>query len=282
MQGAIPLNANIEAIEGVLRDGDCSGPPPALTLPGQRQGRRVVSKAGPTRCSMKTIASLVIAMACMEAVQAQTPAQMEYDRQQREYWRAQEQQRQEQMRQQQIMQDNARRQQEESARAMGAGVPQGSGAAGPGARSTGAGAMGSRAGANLEQARQVWLKRPPLPPAQNPLLGLWTRPQTSSRDPFAQLGAMMKGGLCEVLFSGDAVFEFKPDALLGIDKRTHHVEPLDRVEYRGDAKRVVVIPKTTLKLIVFDFEGPDRINWAGQNCRLSRWNATARNANSGR
>jgi hypothetical protein len=55
---------------------------------------------------------------------AQTPAQMEYERQQREYWRQQEQQRQEQQRQQQLMQDNARRQQEESSRI---NAPQGQG-----------------------------------------------------------------------------------------------------------------------------------------------------------
>src|SRR5258706_11539221 len=47
---------------------------------------------------------------------AQTPAQMEYERQQREYSRQQEQQRQEQQRQQQQMNENARRQQEESRR----------------------------------------------------------------------------------------------------------------------------------------------------------------------
>jgi len=40
---------------------------------------------------------------------AQTPAQMEYERQQREYSRQQEQQRQEQQRQQQQMNENARR-----------------------------------------------------------------------------------------------------------------------------------------------------------------------------
>jgi hypothetical protein len=47
---------------------------------------------------------------------AQTPAQMEYERQQREYSRQQEQQRQEQQRQQQQMNENARRQQEEGNR----------------------------------------------------------------------------------------------------------------------------------------------------------------------
>lgn len=47
---------------------------------------------------------------------AQTPAQMEYERQQREYRRQLEQQQQEQQRQQQLMNENARRQQEESRR----------------------------------------------------------------------------------------------------------------------------------------------------------------------
>ena len=51
-----------------------------------------------------------------QSVTAQTPSQMEYERQQREYWRQQEQQRQEQQRQQQLMNENARRQQEESSR----------------------------------------------------------------------------------------------------------------------------------------------------------------------
>ena len=76
---------------------------------------------------------------------AQTPAQLEYERQQREYWRQQEQQRQEQQRQQQIMQDNARRQQEESSRInapTSSGQPQGGAASsapqGRGADPTGA------------------------------------------------------------------------------------------------------------------------------------------------
>ena len=232
---------------------------------------------------MKTIAIVVAVAACSAAVQAQTPAQMEYERQQREYWRAQEQQRQEQQRQQQVMQDNARRQQEESARAMRSGLPQAPGgmaAAPSGGYAPGAGGTGGTAGASLEQARQTWLKRAPLPDAQNRLLGTWTRPQAkvNPNDPFAQMGVLLKGGLCEVFFSGDAVFEFRRDALIGIDKRTRRAEPLDQVEYRGDGQRVVVIPRTTLKLIVFDFDGPDRIHWAGQNCSLSRVDAMARRA----
>jgi hypothetical protein len=219
---------------------------------------------------------LAALMAAAGGTLAQTPAQMEYERQQREYWRAQEQQRQEQQRQQQLMQDNARRQQEGISRPVqGQGSQYGepSGPTAGGSR----GAGGSTAAAQLEQARQSWLKRPPLPTAQNPLIGQWTRPvnRANPNDPFAQLGALMKGGLCEVFFSGDAVFEYRSNALVGIDKRTHRVEPLDTVEYRGGGKQVVVIPKATLKLLVFDFDGQDRISWSGQNCVLTRVSAAS-------
>jgi hypothetical protein len=228
---------------------------------------------------MRTAGPLVLALAAAGLVlpiRAQTPGQMEYERQQREYSRAQEQQRQEQQRLPQTMNENARRQQEESARAArGAATPPGTG--GP-AMSGGGGVPGGAQGAQLEQARQAWLKRPPLAPANNPLIGTWSRPASAtarSQDPFAQLGAMMKGGLCEVLFSSDGLFEFKPTALVGIDKRTRRADVLDQLEYRGDAKRVVVIPKASFKLMVFDFNGPDRITWAGQNCTLQRVGAQA-------
>lgn len=69
-----------------------------------------------------TMLLTVLAIAPQDAW-AQTPAQMEYERQQREYWRQQEQQRQEQQRQQQLMNENARRQQEESNRAARAYAP---------------------------------------------------------------------------------------------------------------------------------------------------------------
>ena len=79
---------------------------------------------------------------------------------------------------------------------------------------------------------------------------------------------MMKGGVCDVLFGG-GTFEFRPNALVGFDARTPPQE-LDKVEYRGDAKHVVVIPKTTVRLMEFDVEAPDRIKWSAQNCVLVR------------
>ena len=215
---------------------------------------------------------------------AQTPAQMEYERQQREYWRQQEQQRQEQQRQQQQMNENARVQQEQSRRFMESTKPSGSYAPGAAQGSPGAGPGGGAdpTGAQAASAaRAMWEKRPALPPDRNPLLGKWTRPastRTNSSDPFAALAAMAKGGLCEVLFGG-GVFEFRPDRLMGMDERTPAQE-LDRVEYRGDAKRVVVLPKTTIKLIEFDFEGPDRINWASQKCVLVRVGAASNSASA--
>jgi hypothetical protein len=215
---------------------------------------------------------------------AQTPAQLDYERQQRENWRQQEQQRQEQQRLQQLMNDNARRQQEESSRINApsgqggsvAPVPPGPSGGAPGARSDTAGAQAASA------ARAMWEKRPALPADRNPLLGKWTRPPSTRpnpSDPFGAVTAMAKGGLCEVLFGG-GVFEFRLDRLMGMDERTPPQE-LDRVEYRGDARRVIVLPKMTFKLIEFDFEGPDRINWASQKCILVRVGAASSNASTG-
>src|SRR4051795_4377937 len=59
------------------------------------------------------LASATLLAGAVSASYAQTPQQMEYERQQREYRLQMERQQQEQQRQQQIMQENARRQQEE-------------------------------------------------------------------------------------------------------------------------------------------------------------------------
>jgi hypothetical protein len=136
-------------------------------------------------------------------------------------------------------------------------------------------APGGAGAAAVEAARRSWQQKPPLPPDRNPLLGRWRRPptgQANSSDPFAALQALAKGGLCEVLFGG-GTFEFRPTTLVGFDARTSEQE-LDKVEYRGGEKQVAVLPKTTVRLMVFDFDGPDRINWSGQNCVLVRVGAS--------
>lgn len=231
---------------------------------------------------------VLTAIALMAAVgmsSAQTPAQMEYERQQREYRLQLERQREQQQQQQQLMNENARRQQEQSSRINApAGQsptyapPATQGSSGAARGAGGADPTGAEA---ASAARAMWLKRPALPPDRNPLLGKWTRPastRTNSSDPFAAVFALAKGGLCEALFGG-GVFEFTPDRLVGLDERTPPQE-LDRVEYRGDAKHVVVLPKKSLKLIEFDFEGPDRINWASQKCVLVRVGAASSSASA--
>ena len=239
----------------------------------------------PSRSALIATALLVMALAVTpQQGWAQTPAQMEYERQQREYRQQLERQREQQQQQQQLMNENARRQQEQSNR-INAPATQSPGYAPPTQGSSGATQGGRGADPTGAQAasaaRAMWEKRPALPPDRNPLLGKWTRPpssRTNSSDPFAALAAMAKGGLCEVLFGG-GIFEFRPDRLVGMDERTPPQE-LDRVEYRGDAKRVVVLPKTTFKLIEFDFEGPDRINWASQKCVLVRVGAASGSASA--
>ncbi len=236
---------------------------------------------GDFRSAVHVLAGMTLA-AAVGMSSAQTPAQLEYERQQREYWRQQEQQRQEQQRQQQIMQDNARRQQEESSRInapASSGQPQG-GATSSAPQGRGADPTGAQA---YSAARAMWEKRPALAADRNPLLGKWMRPlstRPNPSDPFGAVIAMAKGGLCEVLFGGGGVFEFRPDRLMGMDERTPAQE-LDRVEYRGDAKHVVVLPKASLKLIEFDFDGPDRINWASQKCVLVRVGAASSSASTG-
>ena len=218
------------------------------------------------------LASATLLAGAVSTSYAQTPAQMEYERQQREYRLQMERQQQEQQRQQQLMNENARRQQEESRRLNtnpGSGAGSQSGMPGYATPTPG---RSSGASDNLAATRIAWQKKPALPPEQNPLLaGKWTRPgstQGKSSDPFAALAAMAKGGLCDVLFGG-GTFEFRTDRLMGMDARTPPQE-LDRVEYRGDSKHVVVIPKTTVKLMEFDVEGPNRINWKSQKCVLVR------------
>ena len=237
------------------------------------------------RSAVRVLVGMTLA-AAVGISSAQTPAQMEYERQQREYRQQLERQREQQQQQQQLMNENARRQQEQSSRI---NAPTGQSSGGyvpPATQGSAGGTQGARGadptgGEAASAARAMWEKRPALPPDRNPLLGKWTRPastRTNSSDPFAALAAMAKGGLCEVLFGG-GVFEFRPDRLVGMDERTREQE-LDRVEYRGDAKRVVVLPKTTFKLIEFDFEGPDRINWASQKCVLVRVGAASGSASA--
>lgn len=124
---------------------------------------------------------------------AQTPAQLEYERQQREYRLQQEREREQQQRQQQLMNENARRQQEESSRINApAGQPSGGFAPGMTQGAPGAASGARRADPTGAQAasaaRATWEKRPALPPDRNPILGKWKRPSSTRPNPSDPFG----------------------------------------------------------------------------------------------
>jgi hypothetical protein len=131
----------------------------------------------------------------------------------------------------------------------------------------------SAVAAAYENARRSWLQRPALPADRNPLLGTrWVRPastQGKPGDPFGNLMTLAKGGLCDLLFGG-GMFEFRAGTLVGMEPNGSGQQELDRVEYRGDAHHVVVLPRQTVRIMEWDVEGPERIRWASQNCVLVR------------
>ena len=145
-------------------------------------------------------------------------------------------------------------------------------------RTTGQSGGDAAVAAAYENARRSWLARAPLAADRNPLLGSrWMRPastQGKPGDPFGNLMTLAKGGLCDLLFGG-GMFEFRAGALVGMEPNGSGEQELDRVEYRGDAHHVVVLPRQTVRIMEWDVEGPDRIRWASQNCVLVRAGAVA-------
>ena len=127
-------------------------------------------------------------------------ARMEYERQQRESWRAQEAERMEQQRRQQIY-DEQRRRDEEASKSgfkMGGGTSGPSSSSSPSAGSSG----GSPAAAAIEKARRDLEKQPPLPADRNKLLGRW-KLDTAKRRPANALEEIMQpfgAGACSMVF----------------------------------------------------------------------------------
>ena len=218
---------------------------------------------------------------------AQTPQQMEYERQQREYRQQQEQQRQDQQRLQQLMNDNARRQQEETNRGVRAMMPGSSspsapsGGAAPTTSGTGSYSSGARAPV---ETRQTWEKQPPLAPDRNPLIGRWAK-QTADQSTLAgAIASMMSGAACGLFFGTDNGFvEFRPTTLVAVD-RIGREEVLAEVSYRGGAKRVAVLPKVSpqalINLFVFDVDSANRVTLSNSECKMVRAGAVAAQASS--
>ena len=229
-----------------------------------------------SRCT-KVVAMLVLFSSVgSQYVSAQTPAQLEYERQQREYRQQQERQRQEQQRQQQIMQDNARRQQEELNRSIRANTPGSSNQSVP---SSGGAPAASGAGSSLsgtravQETRQTWEKQPPLAPDRNPLLGRWLKEKPANPFP------TVKGGDCGLFFGTDQFVEFRPATIVAVS-RDGREQVVAQVAYRGGDKRVAVLkkgaPYGVTDLFVFDIDGGRLIALSNHDCKMIRAVATAR------
>jgi hypothetical protein len=158
------------------------------------------------------------------------PAQIEYERQQREYRQQMERQQEEQQRLQQLQQDNARRQQEESNRSMrvpaDSGAPSSSGAASGSSGSRGAG------GTSAQAAYAAWEKRPPLAAEKNPLLGRWAWQSPGTKGQ-GGLDALVRSMGCGMPF-GDGAVEFRAKTMANIDQGRESL--LGAVVYRGGGK----------------------------------------------
>ena len=129
----------------------------------------------------------------------------------------------------------------------------------------------------------VWARRPPLPPAKNPLLGRW-HPIASARPASAgapgsimdMANALVGGtlqGACDSMF-GHGVIEFRPATLVSVG-RDGAVDVLDHVDYRGGGQVVAVLPKDpgSIGVLVFDFQG-DRIVARALGCTMERAGAS--------
>ena len=215
------------------------------------------------RMSARTRWVAVLFVATLPAL-AQTPAQMEYERQQREYWRAQEQQREaERVRQQQ--QDNARRQQEEFNRSTQPSRPGSPAEAG---RAPNAGSAGGAGGGAMPPA----CHRKPLSTGErNPLLGKW-RPEKG-----------LEGGdsiekVMRLPFAGPCV-QFQ----LGIEFREREIGtgivPAPAHYVRDGDDWLVCLPAAQ-NALRFRVQDPDRLLFAGQ-CTLVREGSSAAAAATG-
>ena len=201
---------------------------------------------------------------------AQTPS-IEYERAQREYWRAQEAQQMEQQRRAQEEFNGRQKATEEENRRFADSMKGITSLPNPPPPPSG----GNELAATVAKARQDLEKQPPLPAQKNILLGgQWVRerkakPARGSGNPFAELEAMITAPACEMLI-GDGSMEFRPDRMVGHDKGIGATD-MGEVSYRGNDQVVAVLPKQGIKLLMYTIKGPDRIEDAYmKDCTLVR------------
>ena len=140
------------------------------------------------------VAALFATSIGLQRAHAQTPAQMEYERQQREYRQQQERQRQDQQRLQQLQNDNARRQQEELNRSTRQSTPNPQGPQYPSTQ--GSSPSASPSAGRPSTAQNICKAKPARANEHNPLIGQWRY-----AGPLAGRGGMMS----EILSVGAAM-----------------------------------------------------------------------------
>lgn len=183
----------------------------------------------------------------------------DYERQQREYWRAQEAERMEQQRRaQEEMQRQQRATEDQRTKTEGQYEE--------GRRSANtrpaASAYDARAAAELQALRKKLLGMPPLPDERNTLLGRWRvegRAMAGARNDMQLLMGMLSnpgGAACEVTF-GSGITEFKPKSWSSIDG--YGDDSLGPIAYRADGKRLFALPAKGIEIMGFDVVSPNRI-----------------------
>jgi hypothetical protein len=213
----------------------------------------------------------------------------DYERQQREYWRAQEAERMEQQRRQDMNEEQRRRNEEasKSSSRLDGGAP-----------STG-GAPSSYAGAQAADMRALGrelMRLPPLPAERNALLGSWRLEAGGSQGALLERG--LRGGsgtaaggglgeliglaaqldpakaICEVSFGSGITFTPTTYSSSGVAGMAG-----GPVAYRSRNKQVIVaIPADSrANPMPFTIEGPNRIVW-GDSCALVRVGAAGANS----
>jgi hypothetical protein len=112
---------------------------------------------------------------------------------------------------------------------------------------------------DVARDRAAFLKRPPLAPERNPLLGRWRLDQAKKRpaNALAELNAAISAPTCRAVF-GDGIWDFRPQALWGHDAGIGESKLFD-ADYRSGGGLIGVLPRQSEGLFVFEVKGPDRI-----------------------
>ena len=121
-------------------------------------------------------------------------------------------------------------------------------------------------------------QRPPLAPANNPLLGKWRRAGAGKHsDPDDLIGLLgsLAGGptpdmMCEMLL-GDGILDFRATRLKGFDEGFGETD-LAVVEYRGGGRHIAILaqPPSPFSLLEFEITDTNHANLSSMDCPMVR------------